>query len=30
VMRFDIPDPAPVMEKCGEDRILKMRGKKGK
>ena len=28
VMRFDIPDPAPVMEKCGSDRILKPRGRK--
>jgi hypothetical protein len=23
VMQFDIPDPSPVMEKCGEDKILK-------
>ena len=23
VMRFDIPDPAPVMEKCGSDRMLR-------
>lgn len=30
VMRFDVPDKAPVMEKCGADRILKLRGKKGK
>ena len=28
VMRFDIPDPSPVMEKCGSDRML--RGKKAK
>lgn len=25
VMRFDIPDPAPVMEKCGADRMLRPR-----
>lgn len=30
VIQFNMPDPAPVMEKCGEDRILKMKGKKGK
>jgi hypothetical protein len=23
VLQFDIPDPSPVMEKCGEDKILK-------
>jgi len=23
VMRFDIPDPSPVMEKCGSDRMLR-------
>jgi hypothetical protein len=28
VMRFDVPDPSPVMEKCGADRMLKRRGKK--
>ena len=25
VMRFEMPDPAPVMEKCGADRVLKPR-----
>jgi hypothetical protein len=28
VMRFDIPDPFPVMEKCGSDWVLKPRGRK--
>jgi hypothetical protein len=27
VMQFGIPSPAAVMEKCGEDPILKLRGK---
>ena len=27
VMRFDMPDPAPVLEKCGSDRMLKRKGK---
>jgi hypothetical protein len=28
VMQFDIPDPSPVLEKCGSDRILKPRVRK--
>lgn len=30
VIQFNMPDSSPVMEKCGADRILKLRGKKGK
>jgi hypothetical protein len=25
VIRFDIPDPFPIMEKCGADRILRLK-----
>jgi hypothetical protein len=25
IMQFDMPDPAPVMDKCGSDRILRKR-----
>lgn len=28
VMQFDMPDPSPVMEKCGADKILKSSGAK--
>ena len=28
MMRFDMPDQAPVMDKCGSDWVLKPRGKK--
>jgi len=30
VMRFDIPDPAPVMDKCGSDRMLRPTGRWGR
>jgi hypothetical protein len=30
VMRFDMPDKSPVMEKCGEDRMLRQRKPKAK
>jgi len=30
VIRFDVPDPAPVMAKCGEDRMLRQKKAKAK